>query len=64
MKNKKLDKTLKQAKDAAEQANKALSAMEELGEDELDEIAGAGNPLGNVPRIPTQPIDDDLRGNG
>ena len=59
MKDMKIKETLK---DAAEQATKAVgSAMQELGEDELDEIAGAGNPFANVPRVPTQPIDEDLR---
>ena len=62
MKDKKLNKTIEQAENTASQA---LNAMEELGEDELDEIAGAaGNPFANIPRVPTQPIDDDLRGNG
>ena len=42
--------------------NKALNgAMQELGDDELDEIAGAGNPFANVARVPTQPIDEDMR---
>ena len=42
--------------------NKALNgAMQELGDDELDEIAGAGNPFANVSRVPTQPIDEDMR---
>lgn len=61
MKDKKLNKTIEQAENTASQA---LNAMEELGEDELDEIAGAGNPFAAIPRVPTQPIDDDLRGNG
>lgn len=65
MKGKKIRETLKQAQNAVEQANKALTdVMQELGDDELDQIAGAGNPFGDVPRVPTQPIDDDLRGNG
>ena len=52
-------------KDAAEQANKAVgSAMQELGDDELDEIAGAGNPFARLPRVPTQPIDEDMRNKG
>ena len=59
MKDMKIKETLK---NAAEQANKAVgSAMQELGDDELDEIAGAGNPFANVPRVPTQPIDEDMR---
>ena len=65
MKDMKIKENLKKAQDAEEQANKALgSAMQELGEDELDEIAGAGNPFANVPRVPTQPIDEDLRSKG
>ena len=45
--------------------NKALNgAMQELGDDELDEIAGAGNPFAKVPRVPTQPIDEDMRNKG
>ena len=59
MKDMKIKETLK---DAAEQAKKAVgSAMQELGDDELDEIAGAGNPFAKLPRVPTQPIDEDMR---
>ena len=62
MKDMKIKETLK---DAAEQANKAVgSAMQELGDDELDEIAGAGNPFARLPRVPTQPIDEDMRNKG
>ena len=62
MKDLKIKETLK---DAAEQANKAVgSAMQELGDDELDEIAGAGNPFARLPRVPTQPIDEDMRNKG
>lgn len=62
MKDMKIKENLKKAQDAEEQANKALgSVMQELGEDELDEIAGAGNPFANISRVPTQPIDEDLR---
>jgi hypothetical protein len=63
MKDMKIKETLK---NAAEQANKAVgSAMQELGDDELDEIAGAGgNPFARIPRVPTQPIDEDMRNKG
>lgn len=65
MKDNKIKETFKQAQNAAEQENKTRSsAMQELGDDELDEIAGAGNPFANIPRVPTQPIDDNLRNNG
>lgn len=37
---------------------------EELGMDELDEVAGAGNPFEDVPRVPLKPIDPDLRDKG
>lgn len=65
MKDNKIKETFKQAQDAAKQENKAKnSAMEELDDAALDEIAGAGNPFANIPRVPTQPIDDNLRNNG
>ena len=47
------------------QAQNALAdVMQELDDDALNQVSGAGNPFANVPRVPTQPIDDDLRGNG
>ena len=30
--------------------------------EDLDEVTGAGNPFSNVPRVPEQPIDPELRG--
>ena len=35
--------------------------MRELRVDELEEIAGAGDPFEDIPYVPTKPIDDDLR---
>ena len=65
MKDQKIHETLKQAQDAAEQTEKKLeNGMQELDDDALDEIAGAGNPFANVPRVPTQSIDSNLRNNG
>ena len=61
MKDKKIKETIKETKDLAE---KAVNAMQKLSEDELNDIAGAGNPFVKVPRVPTQPIDDDMRNNG
>ena len=62
---KKLAKSLQNAKEAVSQADKALNqAMEELDLDDLDDISGGGNPFGNLPRVATQPIDDNLRGKG
>ena len=56
---------LRQAKDAVEQANKALEdVMEEIGMDDLEQVTGAGNPFGNIPRPDPQPIDPNVRKNG
>ena len=30
--------------------------------EDLNEVTGAGNPFSNVPRVPEQPIDPELRG--
>ena len=65
MKDKKIRDTLKQAQDAVQQANKALSsAMQELDDAELDAVAGGVDPFADVDRVPTQEIDDDLRKKG
>ena len=65
MKNKKIREALKRAQDAVTQADKALSgAIQELDDDMMDAVSGAGNPFGDVPRNPTQPIDPGPRGNG
>ena len=56
---------LRQAKDAVEQANKALEdVMEEIGMDDLEQVTGAGNPFGNIPRPDPKPIDPNVRKNG
>ncbi len=36
----------------------------ELPDDVLENVTGAGNPFENVPRVPTQSLDDNLRENG
>ena len=41
-----------------------LETMEKLEDDALNAVTGAGNPFEEEPRVPTQPIDDDLRGKG
>ena len=46
------------AKEAAE------PVIEALPDDLLDQITGAGNPFENIPRVPTQPIDEELRKDG
>ena len=63
--NKQIPDSIKKAQETLENAAEALPGeMVEVDLDELDDISGAGNPFGNVPRVPTQPIDEDLRGNG
>lgn len=63
--NDKIRETIKQAKEAVEQANKALSdVMQELDEEELDEeqlgqVAGAGDLYADYPRVPVDPLPDD-----
>jgi len=62
MKDKKIKNAIKQAQDAVDKANKALSdVMRELDDDELDAVAGGDDPYADRPRVPTQEIDDELR---
>ena len=58
MKNEKTNETAKQANKAAD------DVMQELDESTLDQVSGAGNPFANLPRVPTQSIDSDLRSKG
>ena len=46
------------------QTNPADDVMEELDENEVFQVSGAGSPWDDRPRAGNQPIDDDLRGNG
>lgn len=65
MKDQKIRETLKQAQQAVEQANQALnSVMQELDDDALNQVTGAGNPFGDVPRPDPEPIDPEVRENG
>ena len=43
------------------QVQEMENGIRELSESTLDQVNGAGNPFEDVPRVPTQPIDDDLR---
>ena len=59
---KKIIDNLKPANEAVQQANKALSeAMQELDESDLDAIAGGNDPFADVDRVPTQPLDSNIR---
>ena len=42
----------------------ANTVAEALPPEALEKITGAGNPFENIPRVPTQAIDDDLRKKG
>lgn len=60
----KASEAVKSANDALAEAQTALKIKEELSDDELDQVAGGGNPFGEkLPYVPPQPIDDDDRGN-
>lgn len=60
----KASEAVKSANDALNEAQNALKIKEELSDDELDQVAGGGNPFGEkLPYVPPQPIDDDDRGN-
>ena len=48
-------KNLEQVKDTAEKV------MEAIPDELLDQVTGAGNPFDDIPRVPTQPIDEELR---
>ena len=49
--------------ETAEQVRGAAETIAEaLPEDALEQVAGAGNPFENSPRVPTAGIDEDLRG--
>ena len=59
---KKASEAVKSANDALTEAQTALRVMEELSDDDLDQVAGGGNPFGeNPPYVPPQPIDDKDR---
>ena len=34
----------------------------ELDDDALEAVSGGTNPFGDIPRVPNQPLDPDVRG--
>ena len=42
----------------------AAKVAEVIPEDMLNKVTGAGNPFDKIPRVPTHPIDDELREDG
>ena len=47
-----------------EQEKKADDVMQELDDEAMDQVSGAGNPFANAARVPTQKIDSKLRNDG
>ena len=49
-----------------EKENRRLPEEEavKLTKDTLDQVSGAGDPFAEIPRVPENPIDDDLRKDG
>lgn len=43
---------------------KANEPMKKLDLNDLDQVSGAGDPFGDEPRVPENPIDPDLRKDG
>ena len=48
-----------------EKAKEAAEKVKEMIPDEvLEKVTGAGDPFADIPSVPTQPIDDELRKDG
>jgi len=58
----------KAKKDKEKAINPAIEekdgAMEELGDEELGSVSGAGDPFANHPRVSNKNINDTVRKNG
>ena len=57
MKIKKDNETVKE-----QAVNAAVDGMEELDDEVMDQVSGAGNPFANASRVPMQDITEDIRG--
>lgn len=44
-----------------EEEQKVEQGIQELDDEKLDQVSGAGDPFANVPRVPLAEIDDELR---
>jgi hypothetical protein len=51
-------------KELPENTENVQEETKELGTEALENVAAAGNPFQDVPRVPLKPIDDKLRKNG
>ena len=67
MKDKKTHESLEQFKDAVTQSEDAVAqanqVLQELDNDALDQVTGAGNPFEKIPRPDLQPLDNGVRDN-
>ena len=65
MKNEqKSNEILKEASEAITTAEEAKDNAQELDDDTLNQVTGAGSPFGDVPRPDPEPIDPKARENG
>ena len=58
------DKKLKENAAKTQETKEQDKAMQNLGDDELDKVSGAGDPFANRPRVTNQQIDSSLRNKG
>lgn len=62
---KELKERLVRAQEAVTQANKEIDGvMQELDDDVLDNLSGAGDPFASRPRVSTKSIDSSARSKG
>jgi hypothetical protein len=57
-------KKMNPEKELPENTENVQEETKELGTEALENVAAAGNPFQDVPRVPLKPIDDKLRKNG
>ncbi|MBR4656232.1 MAG: hypothetical protein IKO68_06605 [Oscillospiraceae bacterium] len=57
-------KIKKNIEDLKKEQENVSDVMQELSDDVMDQVSGAGNPFADIPRADNQSIDSDLRSNG
>ncbi len=58
------EKEMKAQEAAVKAKEEKDEAMQELGDEELGEFSGAGDPFANRPRVSTKNINSSVRNNG
>lgn len=58
------EKEMKAQEAAVKAKEEKDEAMQELGDEELGEFSGAGDPFANRPRVSTKNINSTVRNNG